>query len=157
MVLNRFSGWLDYPEYYFYWNFHGNNSIFNISSYKNPEMDALIEKARFTADPAEYEKAVKDFIALCIKDVPVVPLNQPFHDVAMPKRFRDINSGSTASRTTGNSRKAERSCRWLLALRPHALARRRDQLTDSNRPAYVSRYSVQPTIWTHESHLLLRA
>ena len=35
MALNRFSGWLDYPEYYFYWNFHGNNSIFNISAYKN--------------------------------------------------------------------------------------------------------------------------
>lgn len=85
MVLNRFSGWLDYPEYYFYWNFHGNNSIFNISAYKNPAMDALIETARFTNDPAEYEKAVKGFVALCMSDVPVVPLNQPFHDVAMPK------------------------------------------------------------------------
>jgi peptide/nickel transport system substrate-binding protein len=85
IALNRFSGWLDYPEYYFFWNFHGNNSIFNISAYKSPEMDALIEKARFTNDPAEYEKAVKEFITLCIKDVPIVPLNQPFHDVAMPK------------------------------------------------------------------------
>lgn len=85
LALNRFSGWLDYPEYYFYWNFHGNNSIFNISSYQNKEMDALIDKARFTADTAEYDKAVKDFIALCIRDVPVVPLNQPIHDVAMQK------------------------------------------------------------------------
>jgi peptide/nickel transport system substrate-binding protein len=85
LVLNRFSGWLDYPEYYFFWNFHGNNSIFNISAYKNKEMDALIDKARFTADPAEYDKAVKDFIALCIAEVPVVPLNQPIHDVAMQK------------------------------------------------------------------------
>lgn len=85
LVLNRFSGWLDYPEYYFFWNFHGNNSIFNISAYKNKEMDALIDKARFTADPAEYEKAVKDFIALCVAEVPVVPLNQPIHDVAMQK------------------------------------------------------------------------
>ena len=85
MALNRFSGWLDYPEYYFFWNFHGNNSIFNISAYKNPAMDALIEKARFTNDAAEYETAVKEFIALCMSDVPVVPLNQPFHDVAMPK------------------------------------------------------------------------
>ena len=50
LALNRFSGWLDYPEYYFYWNFHGNNSIFNISSYQNKEMDALIDKARFTTD-----------------------------------------------------------------------------------------------------------
>lgn len=47
LALNRFSGWLDYPEYYFYWNFHGNNSIFNISSYQNKEMDSLIDKARF--------------------------------------------------------------------------------------------------------------
>ena len=85
LALNRFSGWLDYPEYYFYWNFHGNNSIFNISAYQNKEMDALIDKARFTTDAAEYEKTVKQFIALCIQDVPVIPLNQPIHDVAMQK------------------------------------------------------------------------
>ncbi len=85
MVLNRFSGWLDYPEYYFYWNFHGNNSIFNISAYKNPEMDKLIDKARFSADPAEYDATVKQFIALAMKDLPIVPLNQPIHDVAMQK------------------------------------------------------------------------
>ena len=87
LALNRFSGWLDYPEYYFYWNFHGNNSIFNISSYQNKEMDALIDKARFTSDTTEYEKTVKQFIALCIRDVPVIPLNQPIHDVAMQKNI----------------------------------------------------------------------
>jgi peptide/nickel transport system substrate-binding protein len=85
MALNRFSGWLDFPEYYFFWNFHGNNSIFNISAYKNPAMDALIDKARFTADPADYEQSVKAFIAMCMAEVPVVPLNQPIHDVAMQK------------------------------------------------------------------------
>jgi peptide/nickel transport system substrate-binding protein len=83
LALNRFSGWLDYPEYYFYWNFHGNNSIFNISSYQNKEMDALIDKARFTTDAAEYEKTVRDFITLCVREVPIIPLNQPIHDVAM--------------------------------------------------------------------------
>jgi len=87
LALNRFSGWLDYPEYYFYWNLHGNNSIFNISSYQNKEMDALIDKARFTTDTADYEKSVKAFIALCIRDVPVIPLNQPIHDVAMQKNI----------------------------------------------------------------------
>ncbi len=87
LALNRFSGWLDYPEYYFYWNLHGNNSIFNISSYQNKEMDALIDRARFATDPVEYEKAVKDFIALCIVDVPIIPLNQPIHDVAMQKNI----------------------------------------------------------------------
>jgi peptide/nickel transport system substrate-binding protein len=85
MVLNRFSGWLDYPEYYFFSNFHGNNSIFNISAYKSPAMDKLIDRARFTEDKAEYETSVKDFITLCMQEVPVVPLNQPSHDVAMQK------------------------------------------------------------------------
>ena len=46
-------------------------------------MDALIDKARFTTDAAEYEKTVKEFIAPCIHDVPVIPLNQPTHDIAM--------------------------------------------------------------------------
>jgi len=85
MVLNRFSGWLDYPEYYFYWNLHSNNSIFNISVYKNPAMDKLIDQARFTTDAAEYDAAVKTFIAMCRDEVPIVPLNQPIHDVAMQK------------------------------------------------------------------------
>ena len=85
LVLNRFSGWLDYPEYYFFWNLHGNNSIFNISAYKNPEMDKLIDKARFTEDQAEYGKAVNEFITLCMSEVPIIPLNQPIHDVAMQK------------------------------------------------------------------------
>lgn len=85
MVLNRFSGWLDYPEYYFYWNFHSNNSGFNVSSYRNPRMDELIDAARFTKDETEYRSSVKAFIALCAAEVPVIPLNQPFHDVAMKK------------------------------------------------------------------------
>ena len=91
MALNRFSGWLDYPEYYFYWNFHGNNSIFNISAYKSPAMDALIDKARFTEDAAEYEAAVKEFVALCMREVPVVPLNQPIHDVAHEEGRRRLS------------------------------------------------------------------
>ena len=28
---------------------------------------------------------MKDFIAICMREVPVVPLNQPIHDVAMQK------------------------------------------------------------------------
>jgi peptide/nickel transport system substrate-binding protein len=50
-------------------------------------MDALIDKARFTTDHSEYEKCVKAFIALCIREVPVIPLNQPIHDVAMQKNI----------------------------------------------------------------------
>jgi peptide/nickel transport system substrate-binding protein len=48
-------------------------------------MDALIDKARFTADPVEYDQAVKGFIAMCMAEVPIVPLNQPMQDVALHK------------------------------------------------------------------------
>ncbi|MFK4047720.1 ABC transporter substrate-binding protein [Roseomonas mucosa] len=87
MVINRFAGWLDWPDYYFFWNFHGSNSIFNVASYQNPAMDKLIDEARFTSDPAAYDKAVKGFIGMAMEQVPVVPLAQPLHDVAMQKNI----------------------------------------------------------------------
>ena len=59
LYTNVFSGWLDYPEYFFYWCYHGNNSVFNTMSYKSPEMDKLIDGARnaaSTGDKATYDK-----------------------------------------------------------------------------------------------------
>lgn len=85
MAINRFGGWLDFPDYYFFWNFHGTNSIFNISSYQNPEMDKLIDAARFAPDPAGYRREVESFVAMAIRDVPVIPIAQPLHDVAMQR------------------------------------------------------------------------
>src|SRR6266849_6795906 len=42
LMVNFFSGWLDYPEYFFFWCYSGQNAIFNTPSYVNPDMDALI-------------------------------------------------------------------------------------------------------------------
>lgn len=85
MAINRFGGWLDFPDYYFFWNFHGNNSIFNISSYQSAEMDRMIDAARFAQDASIYKSNVESFIALAEKDAPVIPIAQPLHDVAMQK------------------------------------------------------------------------
>ncbi|SFI31270.1 peptide/nickel transport system substrate-binding protein [Bosea sp. OK403] len=85
MVLNRFAGWLDYPDYYLFWTMHGNNSIFNIAAYQNPALDKLVDEARFTADKATYDKSVVEFIKLVNVEVPMVPIAQPTHDVAMQK------------------------------------------------------------------------
>ena len=41
MMVNFFSGWLDYPEYFFFWCYSGQNAIFNTPSYVNKDMDAL--------------------------------------------------------------------------------------------------------------------
>ena len=88
LYTNVFSGWLDYPEYFFYWCYHGNNSIFNTMSYKSPEMDKMIDGARLaasTGDAATYDKDVKGFVDIAFAEVPRIPLYQPFVNVAMQK------------------------------------------------------------------------
>lgn len=88
-ITNVFGGWLNYPDYFFHWAYHGQNALFNSSSYQNPEMDKLIDAARFESDPAKYAQEVEAFITLAFEDVPTVPLYQPFHDVAMQKNIAD--------------------------------------------------------------------
>ena len=88
LYTNVFSGWLDYPEYFFYWCYHGNNSVFNTMSYKSPEMDKLIDGARNASaigDTATYDKDVKGFVDLAFNDIPRIPLYQPYVNVAMQK------------------------------------------------------------------------
>ena len=90
LYTNVFSGWLDYPEYFFYWCYHGNNSVFNTMSYKSPDMDKLIDSARVAAaagDKATYDTDVKGFVDLAFADVPRIPLYQPFVNVAMQKNI----------------------------------------------------------------------
>jgi len=84
MVLTSFHAWLDYPEYHFYWTYHGgNNSVFNAASYVSEPLDAAIDKARFETDPAAYDQQIKDFVAIAMTDLPKIPIVQDFTDVAM--------------------------------------------------------------------------
>jgi len=83
LILNRFGGWLNYPEYFFFWCYHGQNAVFNTMSYQNPKMDQLIDAARFEADPKKYEAQVRGFVDLAYAEVPRIPLAQPTFDVAM--------------------------------------------------------------------------
>lgn len=88
LFTNVFSGWLDYPEYFFFWCYHGNNSVFNTMSYQSKEMDALVDGARTAAavgDTAEYERDVKGFVDLAFAEIPRIPLFQPYVNVAMQK------------------------------------------------------------------------
>lgn len=88
LYTNVFSGWLDYPEYFFIWCYHGKNSIFNTMSYQSKDMDALIDgagAAASTGDKAAYEKNVKGFIDLAFTDIPRIPIFQPYSNVAMQK------------------------------------------------------------------------
>ncbi|MFZ4809099.1 MAG: ABC transporter substrate-binding protein [Hyphomicrobiaceae bacterium] len=90
LIVNFFSGWLDYPEYFYFWTYHGQNAVFNTMSYKDAGMDALIEAARTAAangDGAGYEKSVKGFIDKAFVEVPRVPLYQPYLNVALQKNI----------------------------------------------------------------------
>ena len=85
MVVNIFGGWIVFPEYFFLWNYHGQNSLFNTMNYQNPTMDKLIEAARFETDPQKYREKVESFIDVAFAEIPRIPLFQPFIDVAMQK------------------------------------------------------------------------
>ncbi|NEQ31583.1 MAG: ABC transporter substrate-binding protein [Leptolyngbya sp. SIO4C5] len=84
MIINNFGGWLNYPDYFFFYAYHGQDATFNGSSYQNPAMDKLIETALAT-EPGEpaYEESVKGFIGLAWEEMPRVPLVQPKLSVAM--------------------------------------------------------------------------
>ena len=87
LIINNFGGWLNYPEYFFFWCYHGQNAVFNTMSYQNAAMDKLIDEARFTTDTARYQELVRGFIDISFDEVPRVALNQPYLDVAMQKNI----------------------------------------------------------------------
>jgi peptide/nickel transport system substrate-binding protein len=82
-LLNDMGGWLNYADYFFFWNYHGQNAVFNTMSYQSQEMDRHIDAARFATDPAEYDRSVKAFIGQAFRDTPRIPLFQSNLDVAM--------------------------------------------------------------------------
>ena len=83
LIINRFGGWLDFPEYFFYWCYHGQNAVFNTMSYQNPTLDRVITNARFAESKAIYDGMVRDMIQIAYDEVPRIPLFQPSQDVAM--------------------------------------------------------------------------
>ncbi|MBS7542244.1 ABC transporter substrate-binding protein [Ancylobacter oerskovii] len=88
LISNFFSGWLDYPEYFFFWGYHGQNAVFNTMGYKNSEMDRLVDGARAAAAAGDwpvYDKDVTGFIDLAFAEMPRVPVFQPYLSVAMQK------------------------------------------------------------------------
>ncbi len=90
LISNFFSGWLDYPEYFFFWCYHGQNAVFNTMSYQDKEMDAMIDAARVAAaanDTVAYDKNVQGFVKKSFDEVPRIPLFQPTLSVAMQKNI----------------------------------------------------------------------
>lgn len=85
MIINRFGGWLNFPEYFFFWCYHGQNAVFNTMSYQNDKLDKMIMNAKFAESKAIYDGEVKAMLKLAYEEVPRIPLFQPLQDVAMQK------------------------------------------------------------------------
>ena len=88
LYINAFGGWLNFPEYFFFWNYHSQNAVFNTMSYQSPAMDKLIDAARFDSDSKKYAEDVRGFVKIALDEVPRVPMYQPNLDVAMQKNIR---------------------------------------------------------------------
>jgi hypothetical protein len=96
LYTNVFSGWLDYPEYFFIWCYDGKNSIFNTMSYQSKAMDDFIHGAVDAAavgDKPVYEQDVKGFVDLAFRCI------SPMSTSRCRRTFRAINTGSTAGST----------------------------------------------------------
>ncbi len=81
----NFGGWLNYPDYYFFWVYqHGH--LFNSMNYKNDEVEELVNNTLLLPieNPA-YEPNVKRMLEIAFDEVPLIPLYQPFLDVATQK------------------------------------------------------------------------
>ncbi|MEC9264409.1 MAG: ABC transporter substrate-binding protein [Pseudomonadota bacterium] len=83
MHLENFGGWLNYPDYYFFWAYQDGH-LFNSSNYRNDEIEALVAETLHmdVADP-KYDGNVKRMIAIAFDEVPRIPLYQPYLDAAM--------------------------------------------------------------------------
>ena len=88
MVIAEFYGWLDYPDYHFFWTFEGtNNSVFNTANYVNPALDKEIEISRFTSDPEVYKASLQKMVDIVMTELPRIPLYNRYADVAMQKNL----------------------------------------------------------------------
>lgn len=83
MHLENFGGWLNYPDYYFFWAYKAGH-LFNSSNYENPEVEALVDATlHMPVEHADYVPNIKRLIAIAFEDVPRIPLYQPYLDAAM--------------------------------------------------------------------------
>jgi peptide/nickel transport system substrate-binding protein len=78
-----FGGWLNYPDYYFFWAYLDGH-LFNSSNYVNPEIEKLVEETlNMPVDDPEYAPKITRLIEIAFDEVPRIPLWQPALNSAM--------------------------------------------------------------------------
>ncbi len=83
--IKNFGGWLNYPDYYSFW-VYVKGRLFNSMNYDNPEVNEITDiTLNMEVDNPEYEPNIKKLISIFFEDVPLIPVYQPYLDVAMQK------------------------------------------------------------------------
>lgn len=81
--LENFGGWLNTPDYYFFWAYKKGH-LFNSSNYFNPEIERLVDETlHIPMDDLAYAPNIKKMFKIAIEDLPRIPLWQPALNVAM--------------------------------------------------------------------------
>ncbi|QDL91339.1 ABC transporter substrate-binding protein [Paroceanicella profunda] len=83
MHLENFGGWLNTPDYYFFWAYQKGH-LFNSSNYYNEEVEQLTnETLHMAMDDPEYAPKIERMFRIAFEDLPRIPLYQPALNVAM--------------------------------------------------------------------------
>ncbi|MGE0650547.1 MAG: ABC transporter substrate-binding protein [Alphaproteobacteria bacterium] len=87
MHLENFGGWLNYPDYYFFWAYKAGH-LFNSSNYRNDEIEKLVDTTLdMPVSSPQYSANIKKMLSIAFADVPRIPLYQPYLDSAMQKNI----------------------------------------------------------------------
>ena len=77
MHLENFGGWLNTPDYYFFWAYQ-KGKLFNSSNYYNEEVEKLTDETlHMSMDDPAYAPKIKRMIEIVLDDLPRIPLYQP--------------------------------------------------------------------------------
>jgi peptide/nickel transport system substrate-binding protein len=83
--LKNFGGWLNYPDYYFFWAYIKGH-LFNSMNYENAEIKSLVDSTlNMAIDDKQYTPNILRMVDIATDEVPMIPLWQPSLDVVMRK------------------------------------------------------------------------
>ena len=81
--LENFGGWLNTPDYYFFWAYQ-KDKLFNSSNYYNEEVEELTNRTlHMPMDHPEYAGLIQRMFEIVMDDIPRIPLWQPALNVAL--------------------------------------------------------------------------
>ena len=87
MHIKDFGGWLNYPDYYSFWVYQ-KDRLFNSMNYSNPEVEKITDATlKMEVSDPQYEPNIKKLLSIFFEDVPLIPVYQPYLDVAMQKNI----------------------------------------------------------------------